>query len=415
MGTIVQNNKVSEAPQTIWQTWKTNLSQIDWKTHFLVVLTYMLIGFGIALACSSFYIAFVAHPMIAMASPSLPIMSGLFLRVHVQNEQQQKLLAKGNAIDAKPGVDSAKEPRGIKWKDNNCWIASALQMFFHIPAFKKLLIGASEEEKARVGLLIEAFEDYREGRAVTVNVQEVKAWLRELRKTQANPEPTIAPDDVIAVDNANTDDANTFIQTVLKEFTELKKSFPPTKVERHFIYENGLQPLRVDDVDLAHLIPLTPIQFKPDQTMQTAINHMQTAINHVFYFKGKLLGYKVGTEEKDGDCETKVSLSTPPDTLSFSISGDTEQKPPEKFYDGMIIRLNEEQVGKDTLYGCDGFIIPQGAGSFVHYIACVLEEGVWWELNGDHKAKQLTTSEAKKALENATFVHYTKVCSLPPQ
>lgn len=51
----------------------------SWKTHALVVLGYLLIGFGIALAASVFYISFVASPIVAVCSPIVPIALGVLL------------------------------------------------------------------------------------------------------------------------------------------------------------------------------------------------------------------------------------------------------------------------------------------------------------------------------------------------
>lgn len=51
----------------------------DLKTYALVVTSYLLIGIGIALSCSSFFISTIIHPMIAVSGPALPIVSGITL------------------------------------------------------------------------------------------------------------------------------------------------------------------------------------------------------------------------------------------------------------------------------------------------------------------------------------------------
>lgn len=170
---------------------KEGLSLTDVKTHALVVLSYLLIGIGILIACSSPYIAFTISPMVAMAAPVVPIALGVKVKTMVQYPTEVGL----------QHLDDSHIPsiRGIHREGLNCWLNAALQVVFNIPVFRKRLERCSAYSW-KLGTLASAFQQYEadqchEGKRVSeVNSQKIRDWLSNGLGKNKQGIPIVNPD-----------------------------------------------------------------------------------------------------------------------------------------------------------------------------------------------------------------------------
>nr|NGX27351.1 hypothetical protein [Chlamydiota bacterium] len=127
----IQASYASPATFSAYQNPVRGASETTWKTHALVVLSYFLIGIGIALACASVYLATVVHPMIAMATPIVPIVLGILLRPNTSS---------GLFFASKAPVYIKGQPLGISNRDSStCWLNAALQVLNHASSYKELM------------------------------------------------------------------------------------------------------------------------------------------------------------------------------------------------------------------------------------------------------------------------------------
>ncbi|MBS0629725.1 MAG: ubiquitin carboxyl-terminal hydrolase [Verrucomicrobia bacterium] len=350
------------------------LSSTDWKVYAKVVLSYLLIGIGLALACSSFYIAFAISPMIAAASPITPIAMGVLLRNSTQQQPKapiQKSL-KAKTLDDMP-------PIGIRNLRANCWLNASLQLLFNVMAFETVVHKLDRPEFA---LIKKAYETYKQGGQV--DSQEIRVLISQLFP-EINPDARV-PDDPVQ-----------FLDPFLR-----MSGYKPLEEYTHQIFRKESESVSVRKLS----------ENKP------------TYLDLTYYFSGEkgsltdiLNGYFNKSEDNPLSEESKEivihSFKETPEDLTITIQScnweNYSRKKKLEIKDSMEISIFPENIGQEARYLCDGFICHSGnTPNDGHYIAYVNKNGQWWELN-DSLAHPLSVEKAHHLLETAFLRHYQRI------
>ncbi len=348
------------------------LSSTDWKVYAKVVLSYMLIGIGLALACSSIYLAFAFNPMIAAASPITPIALGVLLLNSTEPKMEVKApeLVKAQSLDDTPPIGIAN-PRG-----GNCWINASLQLFFNVPAFRKVMENLSKESE--LSELYSAFEIYTNGEKVDSQI--LREWL-------SKNDPSIDPSPSVH------DDPFYFLLPVLK-----KSGYFVAKEIENSVLVNKAQKTNLSTSSACYYLNFA---FPETEIVPT----LSEGLDQHFYTSENLSSGELRKTIRD--------LDRIPDDFCIAVhrGGDDQAKKKMEIKGAMEVSLNGDHIGKDTLYYPDGFICHEGDSvNYGHYVAYVYKAGSWWKMS-DSSAQPISLDKATKMIEQAVMIHYQKVPS----
>lgn len=348
------------------------LSTTDWKTHTFVVLSYLLITIGIGLACAALYIAATVHPMIAVASPTLPIVLGILGLQYSDSESRAKI---SEPVQA-PVIDGSR-PIGIHNDSANCWINASLQLLFNVPAFKKVMESNSGLFSWGRSELTKAYNIYKAGGEV--DSKKLRKWIHKLK-------PTVDPSDSFQ------HPADLFLNFALEQ---VGYSLP--KEIRHQITQ------RAGEKDKVISIPGRSTQsFDLSWPLQQEKNklNLSKGLNQYFH-----------DQETNGSevIRNRLILERAPEDFSITIDFSNEtEKVTKKVQGAMAVSLTTAQVGENADYFCDGFICHLGdSTNSGHYVAYVYKDGNWWEIS-DSSVNQINAKVANEKISTACFIHYQR-------
>lgn len=346
------------------------LSKTDWKVHALVVLSYLLIGIGLLLAFSSFYLAFTVNPMIAAAAPSLPIVIGAF---GLQYASGKKADVKPIA-HLRPATPIERRPIGIgNPSGRDCWINAPLQLLFNVPAYRramqKVLIGTDKD----LAPLRKAYLNYLKGE--DVDSVEIRKWLHGIKPS-------------IPIESSQTGFYDDCLDTILN-----KIGYSHPKEIRHQVIRNG-------GAAKALRIPSSP------STSIDLCSHLRKtdfditkALDDYFYSENR--------NENGQVVRDLLSFEKAPDSFGIKcrspeFTGDLQIK------GAMETRLTSAQAGEDTHYFCDSFIVHEVTENGIdHFVAYFYKNGVWWKADDPKITEIKDLAEVETKLASAAFIHYT--------
>jgi ubiquitin C-terminal hydrolase len=325
------------------------------KTHAVVVLSYLLIGVGIFLACASLYMATMIPPMLAVALPALPLAAGVIVRP----SSSTGLLSVSSAPVHLPG-----QPLGMGNEDGaTCWLNSALQLCFNTSSGKALMHGISATKFSLLPLRA-AFHRYRaelangwERSITSVSSAKVREWLSGL---------------VPRIPKKGTQEDPVEFFNLLFE----KTGFHLPLMEQ----PEGQKAKAIKDTSLIMLFPEAGKKFSD-------------MLGDFFVGSGK----KWFTESPEG------FLTVAYQTAEIGkMSGGIDYP--------FSLELTEEQCkGADRTYEPTAFIMHHGSErESGHYTAFIKRKGRWWHAN-DASVTEVSEGEAIKASKQALIVHWAKV------
>lgn len=370
---------------------KEKLSSTDLKTYSLVVLSYLLIGIGILIACSSPYIAFTIHPMVAMAAPVAPIATGVWVYTLTSNAQE---------VHSKEVSDShIPSLRGIVNRGQNCWLNAALQAVFNLPVFRKRLEKCSTYS-SKVGPLASAFQQYEADqcddrkKVSGVDSQKIRLWLSDaLGKKKNSEEHKISPDIWIPEDPL----------IFMKHFLLMLGHSLPVVKEVQITKEYGKATVVSSSKDeTIDCIDLSCYFFEGIIPVHQAFDK---------YFDATTPTHKDvdGKKIRTGARTIKRSLESSPEDFFVQFNSTTEYGLKLRRELDVPLELNKKQFGEGTTYRCDFFFIHEGSHSEEgHYKAAIFLNGHWWLAN-DSLVTALSSARASELLKTSPFVHYSKV------
>ncbi len=358
-------------------------SKTAWKTHSLVVLSYFLIGVGLALACASVYLATIIHPVLAMATPIVPIALGILLMPHQ---------SKGLFSTASAPVFLSGQPLGIINPGVNCWLNSALQMLCNASSLKELMgdlsngsskaIVPSSEQKLSpfqsLYQLISAFRNYQaeaeEGERPTSSLSSaaIRKWLSNI-KTEIPAEGT--QEDPMAFFEEVHDRSGHFLPLMQRKNEEEELSRKDCFIP--------LMMLKDGKNSFTKL-------FNDYFSEYVADSHNQITRWFSTAPKGFLVQAKRFTWNAEG---TRVKIR---DSMDFP----------------MTLQLKKEQCKEGSrTFSPDAFIIHHGASANSgHYTAYIRRSGYWWHISDSH-VTQVNNLEAQNAIKSAYIVHYAQAAA----
>lgn len=366
---IDQTTPVRQLPTTAAPQ-EQSLSKTDWKTHALVILGYMLVGIGIALAFCAPYIAFTVQPMLAVTSPVLPIILGV-LGIQYASEPLSPVKV---AAPAKPRNAPVIPPIGIANKDaGNGWINASLQILFNVPSYKRLMEDILEKNDPKLTPLCEAYKTYKDGGQV--DSQKIREWLHSQK-----------PNDILL------DASQQCSYKDCLDFVLLKAGYSLPKGTNHQIIWDGNIGKSIRGASSTKRFLDLSSHFAGKNI------DISKALFHCFY-------------NRVSDTEQIVfSMEKAPNDFGVNVSLVKE------IQGAMETTLTTAQVGENAHYFCDGFISQLNSRDVAYFY----KGGKWWEVN-DSSVKSINLKEANSMLAKASYIHYTnsslhpeKMKDLPP-
>ncbi len=352
---------------------KEFLSLTDVKTYSIVVLSYLLIGIGLLIACSSPYIAFTIHPMVAMAAPVVPIALGVL--------GLERLGQRDTTPFFKPTLSTNGAPPGISNTNNNCWIIAVLQLMCNAPYYKKAFNEINtrplpEDDKgdsfvAYMGMrpLLSAYFTYHHTKKPTcpINAQKLREWL-----CKGNPDISLdRQEDPIALLE--------FFHSKMGCFLPLKQQIDSGEIKE---CQEFIIPTPPDESRTFTEVFGEFFQTKTDRG--ATIKRWFTIPPEGFVIQSKCFNYT-------------------PDKGQIKVAGETEFP--------AILKLTKDQCpSEQASYTPDAFVVHHGMtiSGGGHYTAYVKRSGKWWHLDDDLPPKQVSTGEAKTKRQSAYLIHYKK-------
>lgn len=354
-------------------------SSTTWKVHARVVLSYALIGIGLALAIASIYMATVLPPMVAVATPVLPLALGIL----VQPEGTLSLISSNKA-----GIYLQGQPLGLNNPDNsnNCWLNSAFQLINNTSSYKELLNEVDEEaNSSAVSKLTSYFNlfsllnhcknyqaelDRGSGRTISSeNTQEIRNWLSNVNSK-------------ISKEGSQEDPIVLF-----EELHSRSGKYLPLMQQK-----NNEKPLSRDR-------PYVDLAFNAQGA--TSFSKLFNA-----FFDEKI----------DSNIHLKKWFPSAPKGFLVQVTryGLNEMGAQEKITRDldipMSLTLTEEQCKSgNRRYAPEAFIIHHGDSlDLGHYTAYIRRNGYWWHAN-DSKITQVSNKDAAEAIKQAYLVHYGQI------
>lgn len=352
---------------------KGGRSLTTWKTHALVVLSYLLIGIGIALACASIYMATVFHPMIAVITPLGPLGAGVFIGQKVNAPMAIATSAQALIPGQPPGIRNSDEKGNMV----NCWLIAAFLGTIFTASLKEVMEKLIKDTKHLSELppnelppyydgildLITAHKNYQmelqnpTSKISKIDIQKIRTWLYRNKKIALNSEHG---------------EPNIFLEAIYKR----------SDISLPIVSTNNSK-------EKAQLINL----FQDPDNLKT----FQELFNGFFN--------NLDTSGKTYKC----SFSHAPKGFFVDIvKGSENGKVKETLNIPSEIELTNEQChAGHRKYYCNFFIkhlgsIPEKNG---HYISYVLRNGEWWKIN-DEYVQQISEDEADQERQSATLIHY---------
>ncbi|MDN3506838.1 MAG: hypothetical protein P0S96_06380 [Simkaniaceae bacterium] len=332
---------------------KPLFSKTTLKTHALVVLSYVLIGIGIALACASVYMATVMHPMLAIATPAAPIAMGILLK---PGESYGGIFSTSRAP-----VYIKGQPLGFHNQDGStCWMNSALAVLFNCSTGKELM-GNLSATNFSLFPLRSAFRNYRtelteEGGRPTSSVSSasIRSWFNRLLK-----------------DSGSQEDPDRLFDTV---FGKAGYSLP-------LIEQTSDGKTRPSG---GYYIPLLPE-------------------------RGKKTPFSSLLDAFFNESPKKWFSQAPTGFMTVAYRGDETGKAKDAIDFPMSFEFSKEQCREgNRSYSPDAFILHHGSGTGSgHYTAYIHRNGYWWHVN-DHNVTQVSDREAASKIQSAYIVHYAQ-------
>lgn len=352
-------------------------SKTTWKTHALVVMSYLLIGIGIMLSCASLYMAAVFHPVVTIL-PTIPLGAGVLLaqRATVNIFPTQSFY---------PG-----QPLGMINQDKNgnrvnCWLIAGFIMVCLASSYRMLLHKFSQQNELpkeklpnyySMLRLITAFQEYQreleEGKEAisSVKIQALREWL-------AHHEKIISPE-------GSQEDPTEFLRLVQKK----TGNYLP------LLEDNGQEVQDPKDTCILLL-------FETDKK-----HTFKELFNTYFTQEGKRWfteppsdflieiergGFDFQGNKKSweyGDKKINIELDCP-----FALE---------------LTKQHCPSLKNPQTYAPDVFIINESYCSRSgHYVTYANWKGQWWLIN-DQNVFPISINEAEKAIRSASFIHYTQ-------
>jgi len=342
------------------------LSKTTLKTHALVVLSYLLIGIGIALACASVYMATMMSPMLAMATPVAPIALGILLKPSETSG--------GIFSTSKAPVYIKGQPLGFRNEDGStCWLNSALQVLFGSSSGKELM-GNLSVTNFSLFPLRSAFKRSQaelaeeNGRPVSsISTANIRSWLSrmhtEIAKSGVQEDP----------------------MALFEELYNLSGKFLPIQKQ-----VNKGKPVNESDFSIPLMMlsgSKTPFKTLFEGYFSEFAQDSGTTIRK--WFTKAPVGFLVQAKRITWD-EASKKITAP---MDFPMN----------------LELSKAQcLEGNRKYSPDAFIVHQGSGSESgHYVAYVRRNGYWWYAS-DHHVTQVSDSVAASKLPSAYIVHYAQ-------
>jgi len=338
-----------------------SLSKTTLKTHALVVLSYLLIGIGIALACASVYMATMMSPMLAMATPVAPIALGILLKPGETSG--------GIFSTSKAPVYIKGQPLGFRNEDGStCWLNSAMQVLFGSSSGKGLMGNLSITNFSLFPLRSAFRRNQAElleegGRPISsVSSAKVREWLSGLlpsipkSNTQEDP-----------MDFLNLVFSKTGYHLPLMEQPKGKNAKPCTNTSTIMLFP----------------------EYGKKQPFSTLLNGFFDGEEKKWFTEAPK-GFIVGAYRTAPDEGQSVKGT---DSIAFPKN----------------LELTKAQCREGSRkYSPDAFILHLGAGTESgHYMAYIHRNGYWWKAN-DEKITQVTDGEAETRIQAASIVHYAQ-------
>lgn len=152
----------------------SDLSTTSEKVNYLVVIRDLLVGLSFILGAGGFLLAVVFNPAWALAT--IPAIALAIIGIRLASDEIESL--------KKPEYIS-NQPMGLKSTGNDCWINSALQLYFNIPLLHRAPLNGYTNH---LQLLEKAYDQYQSERKKSssgepiqyvsaVDSQSIREWL----------------------------------------------------------------------------------------------------------------------------------------------------------------------------------------------------------------------------------------------
>lgn len=343
-------------------------SQASWKTHAYVVVSYLLIGIGVALACASVYMATMFHPMLA-ATPIIPLAAGIMLLE--RTDGGRNVLNVHRAPVYIPG-----QPLGLRNNDiTDCFTNVFMQGMCNIFAYRSLI-----EELTSNGTQTDMLSLYPLFSAVRI----YQAEKEEGGMPISSVDTRRVRDCLLAIYNDQADKGDSSqkdFADLLVAFHDKTNRWPPIKEQ-------------LDDG--------TPKATKISAILLANEGDRKT-------FKERFAHFFHETVPETGQVFTRYFTESPRGFFVrapiHGYSGAAVKQDIEIEYP-MDLTLTKEQCrGSKHQYSPDYFVVHNGSMNAGHYICYVKTKGQWWEIS-DAYVSEKSEAEVEKAIRKAYFVHY---------
>jgi hypothetical protein len=356
-------------------------SGTTWKTHVKVVLSYLILTIGITLAIASVYTATIVHPMIAMASPAIPI---VLASLALMNKDGRPLLGFASSNNHQRG-----EPLGLKNNGLNCNLISLFQIFGNSKAFARRMHQIATDSshfppkqlKRYLAFLpfVTAYDTYRkekEGLASetvsSVDMEKLRTWAEKFDSRLAREKGRqVDPVDFLGVfDSATGGEA--------------------LKLQEH---EKGADFSQEREANCSFLYLMQNDSGKAD-------------------FREEFEKFFTNHNATNGRV-TKKWFTEAPEAFFISLTqydGNSEEEGLSGFRNVLqSLYLNKQKCpSAPSGYSLDGFVVHLGASSSSgHYVSFVRIENTWWKLD-DQRARPVSHTEARAQMGKACLLHYGK-------
>jgi len=363
---------------TFEQPIRTGLSSTTWKVHARVVLSYALIGIGLALAVASIYMATVLPPMIAMATPVLPLALGIL----VQPEGTLSLISSN-----KSQIYLKGQPLGLRNPNVNCWLNSAFQLINNTAYYKELIQEIDEEaNSSTVSKLTSYFNLFS-------LLAHCKKYQAELNRGSGQ-----------TVSSEDTQELRKWLSNVKSEIEERGTQEDPMALFEELHSRSGkylpLMQQKNKEKPLTQNRICVDLDFNAEGA--TSFSKLFNAFFDEQIQDSKIHLKKWFTEAPKGFLLQVTRYAWKPDGTQEKITRDLDVP--------MSLTLTEEQCKSgNRKYAPEAFIIQHGSSLAAgHYTAYIRRDGHWWHANDSH-ITQVSNSEAARAIKQAYLIHFGQV------
>lgn len=354
---------------------RTGTSSTTWKVHARVVLSYALIGIGLALAVASIYMATVLPPMIATAAPVLPLALGIL----VQPEGTFSLVPAN-----KSQIFMKGQPLGLQNPDVNCWLNSAFQLINNTTSYKELIKEIDEGANSSAASKLSSYFN------LFGLLAHCKNYQAELNRESGQ-----------TISSENTQEVRKWLSNVKSEIEEKGTQEDPIALFEELHSRSG------------KYLPL--LQQKNNEKPLT---QKRICVDLDFNSEGatsfsKLFNAFFDEEIQDSKVHLKKWFTEAPkgflvQVTRYAWKSDGPQEKITRDLDvPMNLTLTEAQCKTgNRKYAPEAFIVHDGSETeYGHYIAYVRRDGHWWKAS-DENITQESNREATRAIKQAYLIHY---------